>query len=141
MLRDENLRSTGQAEELVAGLRERLGDDLLVAVDEEGGRVTSLRELGDRTPSARRLGQSGPEAAEEAGAELGERLRDLDIDWLFAPVVDLDGGPWDGVIGDRSFGDDPDAVAAAAAAFADGLRHARRSVTPQPFPGPAPPGP
>src|SRR3546814_11324509 len=98
MLRDENLRSTGQAEELVAGLRERLGDDLLVAVDEEGGRVTSLRELGDRTPSARRLGQSGPEAAEEAGAELGERLRDLDIDWLFAPVVDPAGGPWGGVL-------------------------------------------
>ncbi|HEY9558334.1 MAG TPA: glycoside hydrolase family 3 N-terminal domain-containing protein, partial [Acidimicrobiales bacterium] len=114
---------------------ERLGDDLLVAVDEEGGRVTSLRELGDRTPSARRLGQSGPEAAEEAGAELGERLRDLDIDWIFAPVVDLDGGPWDGVIGDRSFGDDPDEVAAAAAAFADGLRDEGIAVTLKHFPG------
>src|SRR3546814_20583627 len=103
MLRDENLRSTEQAEELVAGLRERLGDDLLVAVDAEGGRVTSLRELGDRTPSARRLGQTGPEAAEEAGAELGERLRSPDIDWTFAPVVDLTDGPRRRVDGDRHF--------------------------------------
>src|SRR3546814_14671345 len=107
MLRDENLRSTEQAEELVAGLRERLGDDLLVAVDEEGGRVTSLRELGDRTPSARRLGQSGPAAAEEAGAAPGERLRHLDIDWIFPPVADPVGGPWDGGIGGPHVGHAP----------------------------------
>src|SRR3546814_14891043 len=60
---------------------------------------------------------------------------DLDIDWIFAPVVDLDGGPWDGVIGDRSFGDDPDEVAAAAAAFADGLRDEGIAVTLKHFPG------
>lgn len=135
MLRDENIVDLDQADALVQGLRERLGEDVLVAIDEEGGRVTSLRALGDDTPSARRLGRSGPEAAAEAGAKLGALLRALDIDWIFAPVVDLDDGPSDGVIGDRSYGADPVAVAAAAGAFADELQDAGISVTAKHFPG------
>lgn len=135
MLRDENLISRRQAAEMVDGLRDRLGDHLLVAVDEEGGRVTSLRALGDSTPSARRLGRSGATAAREAGAELGELARSIGIDWIFAPVLDLDAGPAGGVIGDRSFGDDPEEVAALAGAFADGLRSAGLAITLKHFPG------
>ena len=68
MLRDENITGEEQTEELVAGLRDRLGADLLVAVDDEGGRVSSMGELGQSVTSARRLGQAGEDAAEEAGA-------------------------------------------------------------------------
>jgi beta-N-acetylhexosaminidase len=135
MLRDDNVVDTDQVEELVDGLRDRLGEDVLVALDEEGGRVTSLRALGDETPSARRLGRDGPEAAAAAGAELGALLRSIGIDWIFAPVVDLDDGPWDGVIGDRSYGADPDDVAEAAGAFADELQDAGIAVTAKHFPG------
>lgn len=135
MLRDENFVDVEQAEELVDDLRDRLGEHLLVAVDEEGGRVTSLRALDHVTPSARRLGVAGPEAAAEAGAELAEVLREIGVDWVFAPVVDLDDGPFDGVIGDRSFGADPDTVTETAGAFADELRDAGIAVTVKHFPG------
>ena len=135
MLRDENLRSEAQARRLVEGLRDRLGEHLLVAVDEEGGRVTSLRAVGGSTPSARRLGRAGAAEAREAGEELGELAADLGIDWVFAPVVDLDGGPAGGVIGDRSYGDDPDEVAEAAGAFAEGVQAAGVAVTVKHFPG------
>jgi beta-N-acetylhexosaminidase len=135
MLRDENLRDLGQAQALVQGLRDRLGPDLLVAVDEEGGRVTSLRALGDDTPSARRLGRDGPDAAAREGAELGALLRSVGIDWIFAPVLDLDGGPAGGLIGDRSFGTDPAVVTAAASAFARSLRAEGVAVTLKHFPG------
>lgn len=135
MLRDENLVELGQGQALVRGLRERLGPDLLVAIDEEGGRVSSLRALGDKTPSARRLGQAGADAAAQAGSALGERLRSLGVDWIFAPVLDLDGGPATGVIGDRSYGVDPAAVTEAAAAFAGELRRAGVAVTLKHYPG------
>ncbi|MET0727184.1 MAG: glycoside hydrolase family 3 N-terminal domain-containing protein [Acidimicrobiales bacterium] len=135
MLRDENLIDRDQASQLIAGLRLRLGADLLVAVDEEGGRVTSLRALGDRTPSARRLGSSGPDQARAAGVDLAQRAGSVGIDWILAPVVDLDAGPFDGVIGDRSFGDDPAVVADVAAAFADGLRSGGLAITVKHFPG------
>lgn len=135
MLRDENLTGLRQSTRLVEGLRDRLGEHLLVALDEEGGRVTSLRALGDRTPSARRLGRSGAKAARTAGDDLGELAESIGVDWVFAPVVDLDSGPASGVIGDRSFGDDPDDVAEVAGAFADGLRRAGVAVTIKHFPG------
>lgn len=135
MLRDENIVDLEQTEALIEGLRARLGEEVLVAIDEEGGRVTSLRALGDETPSARRLGRSGPDAAAEAAAELAQLLRSLDVDWIFAPVVDLDDGPFDGVIGDRSYGSDPAEVAASAGAFADELQDAGIAVTVKHFPG------
>lgn len=135
MLRDENITDEEQAQNLVSGLRYRLGQNLLVAVDDEGGRVTSMRALDQSVTSARRLGQRGSEAAREAGRELGDLAASIDIDWVFAPVVDLDDGPASGVIGDRSFGAEPDEVVEAAGAFARGLRSSGMAVTVKHFPG------
>lgn len=135
MLRDTNLLSRRQATELVSGLRARLGANLLVAIDEEGGRVTSLRALGGTHRSARRLGAAGPRAARDAGEALGELAASIGIDWVLGPVVDLDDGPFDGVIGDRSFGGDPEEVAEVAGAYAAGIRAAGVAVTLKHFPG------
>src|SRR5688572_7412862 len=57
MLRDENIEDEEQAIELAAGLRARLGEGLLVAIDDEGGRVTSMGALDQPVRSARTLGQ------------------------------------------------------------------------------------
>jgi beta-N-acetylhexosaminidase len=135
MLRDDNITGEEQARALVTGLRDRLGQGLLVAVDDEGGRVSSLGALDQDVTSARRLGQRGEEAAAEAGAALGELAASIGIDWVFAPVADLDEGPASGVIGDRSFGGDPEEVAALAGAFARGLRSAGVAATVKHFPG------
>ena len=135
MLRRDSLEDVGQVRVLVAGLRQRLGSDLLVTIDEEGGRVRDMQSLGASTPSARRLGRAGPGAAYEAGLEVGTTAASVGIDWVLAPVADLDAGPWNGVIGDRSFGSDPSAVAAGATAFARGLRDAGVAATAKHFPG------
>jgi beta-N-acetylhexosaminidase len=135
MLRDDNIVDEEQALELVTGLRARLGANLLVAVDDEGGRVSSMAALGQSVTSARRLGQRGVDAAHDAGRALGDLAASVGIDWVFAPVLDLDDGPASGVIGDRSFGADPARVAATAGAFARGIRESDLAVTAKHFPG------
>lgn len=135
MLRDENIVDEEQAVELVTGLRARLGEHLLVAIDDEGGRVTSMRALDQPIHSARTLAQLGPEQTTEFASEMGELAASIGVDWVFAPVADLDDGPAQGVIGDRSFGSDPALVTEMAGAFAEGLRGEGLAVTVKHFPG------
>lgn len=102
-------------------LSKSTGDDLplLVAVDDEGGRVQPLEGvLEDLASAADRAGESS-EALESAGADRGEDLRDLGINVVLAPVVDVGSA---GGIGDRSFGDTAEVVTAKAGAYAAGLR-------------------
>ena len=135
MLRDDNILDEEQAADLVAGLRARLGEHLLVAIDDEGGRVTAMGALDEPVHSARTLARLGVDEAESFGAELGALARSIDVDWVFAPVVDLDAGPATGVIGDRSFSDDPAVVTEVAGAFATGLQSEGVAVTLKHFPG------
>jgi beta-N-acetylhexosaminidase len=135
MLRDENLLDEDQARDLIDGLRTRLGDHLLVAIDDEGGRVAALDALDEPLRSARTLARLGRDTTFEHGRELGELASSIGVDWVLAPVADLDGGPAGGVIGDRSFGTDPDEVAELAGAFADGLREGGVAVAVKHFPG------
>jgi beta-N-acetylhexosaminidase len=135
MLRDENIVDEEQAVELVEGLRTRLGEHLLVAIDDEGGRVTAMRALDQPIHSARTLARLGVEETEAFAAEMGALARSIDVDWVFAPVLDLDDGPSQGVIGDRSFGSDPATVTEMAGAFAEGLHDAGVAVTVKHFPG------
>ena len=72
MLRDENIEDEEQAGELVGGLRARLGEHLLVAIDDEGGRVTAMGALDQPVHSARTPGPAGADEAEEFGVEMGE---------------------------------------------------------------------
>jgi beta-N-acetylhexosaminidase len=135
ILKTANLHTLEQAQQLVAGLRSRSPDGLVVAVDEEGGRVSHAARLVPRQPSARILGGRGPEAAQTAGLATGQALAAAGIDLDLAPVADLDGGPARSVIGDRSFGANPEAAAAGAVAFLRGLHEAGVAAAAKHFPG------
>jgi len=124
-----------QVRALADGLRQRSPRRLLVAVDEEGGRVSRLRPVLGATPSARTLGLQTLAAIAEVGAERGAVLRDLGFDLSLAPVVDADGGPAGGAIGDRSFAAVPAEAGRRAGAFAEGLRRAGVKPTAKHFPG------
>jgi beta-N-acetylhexosaminidase len=96
---------------------------LLVAVDQEGGRVARMREPWTLWPAQRLVGRAGSEdLARRRGAALAAELAACGIRLDFAPVVDLDTNPRSPVIGDRSFGDDPDAVGRLGAALVKGLQ-------------------
>jgi len=121
--------------DLVEGLRARLGEHLLVAVDDEGGRVSAMRALDEHIRSARTLARLGIDETRSFATDLGELAASIGVDWVFAPVADLDDGDAQGVIGDRSFGSDPTEVSELAGAFAQGLHEAGLAVTVKHFPG------
>ncbi len=91
----------------------------LTSVDQEGGRVRRLRppEFGDYE-AAREVGADGALAF---GRRMGRELKELGFDLDYAPVLDVDTNPQNPIIGDRSFGRDPETVARAAAGFLRGL--------------------
>ncbi len=131
-----NIEQRWQVRTLIRGLRRRLGADLLVTVDEETGRVSSFRDVVGPTSAPRTTARTlEPRAWRERAAELGETLADVGVDWNFAPVADLDGGPPGGTIGDRSFSADPDRATDFVLAFAEGLARAGVAPTVKHFPG------
>src|SRR5271165_5656610 len=107
-----------------------------ISVDEEGGRVARLSSLIGPSPSPRVLAHTNT-ADEVYGIALdrGHKMRGLGITIDFAPVVDVTEAPDDSVIGDRSFGSDPDQVTAYAGAYAQGLRDAGLLPVLKHFPG------
>lgn len=108
------------------------GLPLLVAVDDEGGRVQPMEGVLDDLPSAARLAEQSPQELQERGAERGADLRELGINVVFGPVVDVGGA---GGIGDRSFGATSDVVTSKAGAYAAGLRQAGILPVLKHFPG------
>ena len=135
-----NYQDRQQLAELVRQIRE-IRPDMLIAVDQEGGRVQRFREGFVRLPPMAALGRgyaSGPEQAQQDARLVGElmasELTELDIDISFAPVLDLDYGA-STVIGDRSFHGDPQAMIALAGAFIDGMNAAGMAATGKHFPG------
>ena len=108
-----NVDAPEQVAELVRELQAVARDaghdlPLMVAVDQEGGRVARLRAPWTVWPSLRALGRLGSEEhARRMGAALAAELRACGIRWDFAPVVDVDTNPKNPVIGDRSFGARP----------------------------------
>jgi beta-N-acetylhexosaminidase len=131
-----NVASAGQVRALVRDLRRRAAIPLEVAVDQEPGRrVARLAGMVRATPSARELGRMPPERVYRYGLTLGRDLDGLGITADLAPVLDVTGARWDGVIGDRSFAADPAAASRAAVAFMRGLADGGVATVGKHFPG------
>lgn len=118
----QNIVSPGQLQELTSSLQHFAGNVLLIAVDQEGGRICRLKESDDfpATLSAGKLGQSNsPELDRHNAERLAATLRNCGINFNLAPVVDLDLNPENPIIArfERSFGADPDIVASHASLF------------------------
>ena len=130
-----NIASRAAARKLTDELRNLLGQDLLIAVDQEGGAVLRTTDL-PNTPSAMNLGAGDSEEdARDCGAVLGRGLLAMGANWDFAPVLDVNSNPNNPVIADRSFGQDPALVARLGIAFAQGLADAGVAACGKHFPG------
>jgi beta-N-acetylhexosaminidase len=109
---------------------------LMVAVDEEGGRVQRVDRIAGSIPSARQMAATKtPEQVRELARKRGAVLLASGITVDFAPDADVSSEPDDAVIGDRSFSSDPAVVTRYADAFASGLRDAGVVPVFKHFPG------
>ncbi len=133
-----NLESPPQIRSLTTALLAAAPDDapLLVAIDQEGGRVQRLREPWTVWPPMRRVGDcQDPAVTRRVAGALARELRDLGIALDFAPVVDVDTNPENPVIGDRSFSSDPTRVSEHAAHFITAMQEAGVAACAKHFPG------
>jgi beta-N-acetylhexosaminidase len=110
---------------------------LVIAIDEEGGDVTRLEAAtGSSYPGNLALGAVGdPDLTRSVARAIGLELAHAGIDLDLAPVADVNSNPVNPVIGVRSFGPDPTAVASQTAAWVEGLQSAGVGACVKHFPG------
>ncbi|WP_193394224.1 MULTISPECIES: beta-N-acetylhexosaminidase [Pseudomonas] len=130
-----NIESPRQVRELSTAIR-AIRPDLLLAVDQEGGRVQRLRQGFVRLPAMRAIADN-PNAerlAEHCGWLMATEVLAVGLDLSFAPVLDLD-HQRSAVVGSRSFEGDPERAAQLAGAFIRGMKAAGMAATGKHFPG------
>jgi beta-N-acetylhexosaminidase len=108
---------------------------LLIAIDQEQGRVVRILEGVTVYPAMGAIARAGDPALVGRVAEaVGRELLALGVNWNLAPVADVLSAP-DCPVGDRSFGRDPAAVAAMVAAYVRGAARAGVRTSAKHFPG------
>lgn len=132
-----NTRSPHQIAELSEGIQKASPTiPVLISVDQEHGAVARIGAPATLLPGAMALGASGShEHAREAARIAGTELRALGIRQDHAPDADVNVDPANPVIGIRSFGADPDAVAGFVTAQIEGYRSAGIATAAKHFPG------
>lgn len=135
-----NIQDTDQVRTLIAAMRE-VRPELIVAVDQEGGRVQRVKKGVTLLPPLARLGRwwdenpvQAMQGAREWGWLMAAEMLALGFDISFAPVLDLNVGR-SRVIGDRAFHGTPQAVVALARSYIAGMHEAGMAATGKHFPG------
>lgn len=128
-----NYENPQQVTELIQNIRGARNGDILIAVDQEGGRVQRFQNGFTRLPPAA-LYENEPEIAEIAGWLMASELLAVGVDFSFAPVLDVDCGA-SAIIGNRAFSKDAQKITQLAGEFSQGMRNAGMSATGKHFPG------
>lgn len=141
ILFSRNYECPDQLKRLVAEIHAIRSPALLVAVDQEGGRVQRFEEGFTRLPAMRAVGRrysgergEGLALARRLGWLMAAELRAVGVDLSFAPCVDLDYGVSQ-AIGDRALHVDAAAVGELSVAYMLGMREAGMAATAKHFPG------
>ena len=129
-----NYENRAQLQSLVAEIRE-VRPQILLAVDQEGGRVQRFRDEFTRLPSMQALSaRANSQQLQDVGWLLAAELRAVGVDFSFAPVLDADEN-FCRIVGDRSFCGDPKQLMEKARPFMAGMHEAGMATTGKHFPG------
>jgi len=136
-----NYKSRKQVTQLINDIKAIRTPQLLVAVDQEGGRVQRFKDEFTLLPPARSFGDlwekdkhTAPMRAFESACTMASELLEVGVDFSFAPIFDVETVGSD-VIGDRSFHHDPKVAIELLGAYIDGMHTAGMPVIAKHFPG------
>ncbi len=134
-----NVDTPEQVRALTDNMR-NINPNILIAVDQEGGRVARFRQGFSPLPAMGKLGklydedpQTALARAYDCGYLMACEVLAVGVDFSFAPVLDIDGVSL--VIGDRAFHADPEAIIALSRQFMAGMKAAGMATTGKHFPG------
>lgn len=133
----KNIKSADRLKEMLDTTRNTMIYPVFLAVDEEGGSVSRVAGAGlaDDVGDMSEIGSTcDPEKAKEAGTTIGTYLSQFGFNVDFAPVADVVSAE-NAVIGNRSFGSDPNVVGTMVAAEVQGLQESGVSACLKHFPG------
>jgi beta-N-acetylhexosaminidase len=133
ILFSRNYQDPEQVTELIKQIRAARNGNILIAVDQEGGRVQRFQNGFIRLPPAASYAQN-PELAEPAGWLMAAELLAVGVDFSFAPVLDIDCGVSE-IIGNRSFSTDPALATRLSSSFRKGMNEVGMAATGKHFPG------
>ena len=141
ILFSENYEDREQLMELIRSIKKIKSPELIVCVDQEGGRVQRFKEGFYKLPSFNELGKIYDRTKEEglrasflAAQVTALELLDVGIDFSFSPVIDIDHGLSD-IIGDRSFHSIPKIVTELSDSYINGLKSIGMKAVVKHFPG------
>ncbi|MEG0341606.1 beta-N-acetylhexosaminidase [Acinetobacter sp. TY2] len=134
-----NIKSLAQVRALTDHMRQ-VRPEILIAVDQEGGRVQRLKTGFTLLPAMGHFGElylTEPEKAiqlaEQCGWLMAIEVLAVGIDFSFAPVLDIN--DISDVIGDRAFAKNVQDIVPLAQAFMTGMHRAGMATTGKHFPG------
>jgi beta-N-acetylhexosaminidase len=130
ILFSKNLQSRDQTRALTTAMACAAGAEILVAVDQEPGRVERLAKIGISSPAV----DSPREQFIADTLAMGEAMFNLGINFDLAPVLDVARGSNPVLVG-RNFGPDPEVVAARGVDFQLTLESLGIITTAKHFPG------
>lgn len=133
ILFSRNYSDPEQISKLISSIRLARDGDILIAVDQEGGRVQRFQTGFTRLPAVATFSDV-PELAETAGWLMAAELLAVGVDFSFAPVLDIDCGVSE-IIGDRSFSQNQKLATQLASRFRKGMNSAGMAATGKHFPG------
>lgn len=128
-----NYENAEQVTDLINDIRAARNGEILIAVDQEGGRVQRFQKDFTRLPPAA-LYENESEIAEIAGWLMAVELLAVGVDFSFAPVLDVDCGV-STIIGNRAFSQNAEKVTQLASEFRRGMARAGMAATGKHFPG------
>lgn len=138
ILFSRNFESKYQIQKLINKIK-KIKDNILIAVDHEGGRVQRFTNEFTSIPPMQKIANYVKENKDvsflkDVGWLMSSELISVGVDINFAPVLDIDKST-SSIIGDRSFSDDCDDVVKYASSLIDGIHEAGMKSTGKHFPG------
>ena len=139
ILFERNFENPKQLKTLIEDLQSLTAPNsppLFISVDQEGGRVTRLKNNFTQFPPMCCLGKAGSDdLAYRFGMAMGKEMRAVGINMDYAPVLDVHSNPENPIIGKRAISSDPDVVARLGCKIIQGFQDAGTVPVGKHFPG------